>query len=120
METVQNEINRLNFEDWIFIFFIVASLLNIYGDNLLKKYLTKNDIEDKEKADEVFTIVIIISIFLYLYFVKRNFKFYIEGEEQEKNVLSIKLIGSLLLLAGAILLLIFQLKDSDIIAPPSV
>ena len=120
MNNKQSELDRLNFEDWIFIFFIVASILNIYGDNLLKKYIIENNIKYKEKADEIFTIVLIITILLYIYFVKRNYGFYNQAEPNRKKVLIIKLIGSILILYGAIFLFIFQLKDKDVIAPPSI
>lgn len=117
METLEETINRLNLEDWIFITFIVVSILNIYANSLLKKEVIENNKKYQEKADQIFLIVIIISIILYSYFFKRNYNVY---KNTQDNKLIIKVLGSLLILIGAVCLLIFQLSDSTTSLTPSV
>ena len=43
MNNTDDYLNRLKLEDYIFIIFIVVSILNIYGNNLLKKTHIYND-----------------------------------------------------------------------------
>ena len=69
MENNTNEIiNRLNFENLIWICFIVISALDIYGDELIKKSLKNNDTHCRKKADKLFLGITLFSILIYLYF----------------------------------------------------
>lgn len=114
------EINRLNLEDYIFITFIVLAILNIYGDNLLKKYIKENKEIYQQKANEIFLIVIIITILIYIYFFYRNYKIFKNADYNKKHITSIKLLGSFLLLVGGFCLLYFQLEESNFIGAPDL
>jgi len=120
MKTIQNEINRLNFEDWIFVIFIVVAILNIYGDQLQKKYINENNPTYQIKANKVYLVVIIITILIYIYFVKRNYNLFIHSEYSRKKTTGIKFLGSILLLIGSICLLYFQLNENDFIGAPNI
>lgn len=120
MSNIQNELDRLNFEDWIFIIFIAVAALNIYGDNLLKKYIKENNKYYENKANEIFIITIFITILIYIYFLKRNYNFYVSATPERKNMLSVKVLSSIFLLIGAILLLYFQIKDSNFLSAPNI
>jgi len=120
MNNVQNEIDRLNFEDWIFIIFIVAAILNIYGDQLLKKHIIENNKIYQERANKVFLVVIIITIFIYTYFLKRNYKLFINISLERKKLYKIKLLSSIFLLIGALCLLYFQLNDMNSSITPNI
>ena len=117
MNNTDDYLNRLKLEDYIFIIFIVVSILNIYGNNLLKKTVIYNDNNYKKNADEIFLIVVIITTILYIYFFKRNYDIY---KKNKSNKLIIKVVGSFLVLIGSICLLIFQLSDSNTSLTPSI
>lgn len=117
MNNTDDYLNRLKLEDYIFIIFIVVSILNIYGNNLLKKTHIYNDNKYKKNADEIFLIVIIVTTILYVYFFKRNYNVY---KKTKSNKLIIKVIGSFLILVGSICLLIFQISDSNTSLTPSI
>ena len=115
-----NEIKRLNLEDFIWIIFIIIGILNIYGDKLLKDFIKTNNQKNLNNANKIFLLILIITFFIYIYFLQRNYKAYKNAKESEKNLYLIKLLGSSFLLAGIICLLYFQLKQSNFIGTPAV
>ena len=82
---------RLKFEDNLSIIFIILNLLNIRANAIIENAILTNN----------------ISILLYIYFVKRNYKFYIESRKKvnyDNTLEKIRLEGSLLILVGTLLL----------------
>ena len=113
------DINRLRFEDIIWLTFAFISILNIVGDEDEILYLENNDENEKNKAKRIFLITIIVTIFIYLYFITRNYFAYLDCKENEKNLYFIKLLGSTLLISGALCLLYFQINENDFTGSPA-
>jgi len=105
---IENTIKRLNFENFIWFLFIIISILDIYGDELIKKNLRYNDKKAIDRANKVFLGVIFVSVLIYIYFFIRNYSDY--KKQHDKNH-EIRLIGSILILSGTICLLYFQLNN---------
>lgn len=120
MNIFEDDIKRLNFEDYIWIIFAVLSFLNIYGDNLQKEFLITNNKSYENKANDVFLFVLIIGFFIYLYFLYRNYRIFLQTRDEEKGLFLIKLMGSALLLSGSICLIYFQYKQTDFIGTPGI
>ena len=118
MNIFEDELKRLNLEDWIFIIFIFIALMNIFGDQLLKKYVKQNNIKDLKNADKIFLATLTITLIAYLYFVIRNYYFY-KKDIKNRNLLTVKLVGSLFLVIGILCLIYFQLKDPKFIGIPA-
>lgn len=97
METNEkiSEINRLNFEDFLWILFATLCFLNVYGDYNEKEYLKTNVNFFETKSNYIFELTIIITLFIYIYFFLRNYKFYQKADEKDKNLYSIKVLGSI-------------------------
>ena len=119
-DDILSKINRLNFEDLIWIIFIFLSVANIYGDKLEKDYLKTNNKKLDKNANIVFEIILIVTFFIYVYFWQRNYKDYKSASKENKNLLMIKLLGSSFLIAGIICLLYFQTKNSGFIGTPAI
>lgn len=119
-DDIVNEIKRLKFEDLLWIIFIILGIINIYGDHNEVEYLETHNNESKRKANNFFTFTIIITILLYLYFVIRNYNFYKKASLEVKYLYSIKLLGSVLLIAGALCLLYFQINDPNFTGTPAL
>lgn len=110
-------IKRLSFENYIWVIFIIISILDIYGDELIKKYLKYNDLESDKKAKKIFFYVSIVTIIIYIYFILRNYK---DFQTHEYNDLyKIRLFGSILILVGTVCLFYFQIKTTVITDSPS-
>lgn len=103
-------IKRLNFENLVWLTFIIISAIDIYGDELIKKGVTTNDKKLQEMANNLFLFVILVSIIIYIYFFWRNYHDY---KKHHNELYKIRLFASSLILIGTILLLYFQLNINN-------
>lgn len=115
-----NKINRLKFEDFLWMLFAIISIMNIYGDYNEIEYLKTNNKTFEQKSNQIFEITLMVALFIYIYFFLRNYKAYEQSTIEEKNLYSIKLLGSSLLIAGILCLLYFQTKQTSFIGSPSL
>ena len=122
METVEEEIRRLNFEDLLLIVFIILSTLNMFGNQNEKIYVQTKDNVYKNRANRIFEFefTIIVTLIIYLYFFKRNYDSYNGVSEDKKGLYRVKVFGSLLLIVGTICLFYFQKKQTSFIGSPSL
>ena len=105
---IDSEIMRLDFEDFLWVVFMILVGLNIYGDYDDKEYLRSNVISYKEKSNSIFTLTLTITFFIYFYFLFRNYKNYVSVPDYVKSLYFIRLLGSCFLVAGICCLLYFQ------------
>lgn len=119
-EKVYKEIRRLNFEDFLWIIFAILCLLNVYGDYDEKQYLKSHDNKYKEESNKVFTLTLIVTFFIYVYFLLRNYKSYENIDENQKRIYLIKLLGSSFLIAGVLCLLYFQIRQNNFTGSPAL
>ena len=118
MSIFDNDLNRLNFEDFIWVIFIGLSILNIIGDNYQKEFIETYNSEDENSANNIFLFVLWISLLIYIYFFIRNIKAYEKVSEEEKELFAIKVFGSILFIVGVICLIYFQYKQTNFIGTP--
>ena len=98
---------RLKFEDNLSIIFIILNLLNIRVNAIIENAILTGDISQISNALKIYRLIIVISILLYIYFVKRNYEFYIESKQKvnyDNTLEKIRLTGSVFILVGTILL----------------
>lgn len=114
------ELQRLNFEDILWVIFIFLGAANIFGDYNDKEYIKTKDRVYQSRADKIFTLTIEVTLILYLYFFVRNYNAYKKASSESQELFLIKLLGSAFLIAGAILLLYFQKNDSAFIGTPAL
>ena len=120
MSIFDDDIKRLNLEDYIWFIFAILVFLNIFGDNLEKEFIKTNNKEYKNKSNSVFLFVLIVVFIIYIYFFYRNYRAFIKVSDEEKGLYLIKLIGSSLLIGGAICLIYFQLNQTNFIGTPAI
>lgn len=109
MNNTDAMIKRLNFENIIWICFIIISVLDIYGDELIKKSLNSNDKKCKSKANKLFLGITLFSILIYFYFLMRNYN---DCRKYNNESYHVRLIGSIFVLTGTICFLYFQLTTT--------
>ncbi len=108
-QDAEKMVKRLSFENFIWIVFIVISLLDIYGDELIKKNLLYNDKEAIKKANKLFLRLSTISILIYIYFLTRN---YYDYKKYKNKSYAARLVGSTLILIGTLCLFYFQMTTT--------
>lgn len=114
---VENIVKRLRFEDLIWISFIVISILDIYGDSLIRKSLLRKDQEANKKANHLFLGIISFSILIYVYFFARN---YYDYKKYKTKSYEVRMVGSILVLLGTFCLFYFQLTNTQEVDSTSV
>jgi len=106
------EIERLNFEDILWVIFIMLSILNIVSNNCQKNYVKSNEQFYEDRANNISIFVLLILFFVYLYFFFRNYNMYNNKDNPSKTDF-IKVAGSLLFIIGTLCLLYFQVNSDD-------
>lgn len=112
MNDIEKEINRLNFEDIIWIVFIILSILNIFANDNQKKYVISNKLCYENRANNISIFVLTILFFIYGYFFYRNYTMY-NNKDIPSDIDKIKVIGSLFFIIGTLCLLYFQINSDD-------
>ena len=65
-------INDLKIDEFIWIIFITLSILNIIGDKYLIEYYTYNDNNKNKQAKDIFTLSVSITLIIYLYLLYKR------------------------------------------------
>ena len=103
---INSEYNRLVFEDIIWITNIIIALLNIKASSIIKESYISGDESKLEIAQNIFRFNTLVAIFINIYFVTRNYKYYQNAKTKDNSAETEKLrfIGSLLILIGTIII----------------
>lgn len=120
MMNIDNErINELVIDEWIWIAFIILSLLNIRGDECEKKYCYDHIQEEKAKAKKIFNFTVFCSFLIYFYLATKNCKKYNKAKQtnQDVSIIEIRCIASILVVIASSLFLSAQLSDKTPVNP---
>ena len=117
---MNEDINRLKFENFIWIVFASLCLLNIRGDNLEIESIEKNRDSFHNEANKVFEFTLSITFLIYIYFFLRNYRALKKAPQNQKRLHEIKTLGSLLLIAGIICLIYFQKRQTSFEGSPAL
>lgn len=115
--TTQNEYNRLSFENVLSIVFVILNLLNIKANQDVKNSLVSGNALPTETM-KIYKLIITITVIGYIYFVLRNYSFYKNStnnsnKSNNPRIQYIRLIGSILILIGGLLLMYTVFNDSN-------
>lgn len=117
---MKDEFIRLNFEDFLIVIFIILSILNIVGNYYERMYLKYKSNIYKINSNKIFDFTISITTLIYLYFVIRNYNSYKNIESSKKQLYSVKLFGSILIIVGSVCILYFQMKQDSFVGAPII
>ena len=110
---IKDEIDRLNFEDLLWVIFIILSIMNIISNYYQKEFVVSNYQYYEDKANNISIVVLSILVFIYLYFFLRNYNMYNNKDNDVTNADFVKVVGSFLFIVGALCLLYFQVSSDD-------
>lgn len=116
----EDELRRLNFENFLWEIVIFLAIANIVGDLADQEYIKTKDPAFQSRANKIFEFTLVVSFLIYIYYLVRNYAFYERATEEEKRRLFIKLLGSILILVGAACLIYFQFVDDAFEGTPAV
>lgn len=116
MSTNEEAIRNIKIEKTLSIIFILIGLANIHGDDLLIKATKTGDTRLDERASTIFLWGLIISFFIYIVIVARNYNFYIDKKNSgaDATLELTRLYGSILVLLGFILVFYFFIQDNNL------
>lgn len=107
------ELEKLDFEKIISFIFIFASVLEIIGNEYQQNFIITNNKRYKTKSNNIFITTLIITIIIYFYFLYRNISEYNYASDNDKELYSLRVISTILLIIGTILILYFQIKNTS-------
>lgn len=116
----KKEIKDLQFEEILLVVFIITGCFNIYANEEQQKYFKYNNELDLQISDRIFAFTLFISVIIYFYYVYRNYKNVKNCTDNQKyyNLCQIRLLGSILVTVGFILVLYFELNKRNAIGTP--
>ncbi|MDY2575603.1 MAG: hypothetical protein SOW55_06530 [Bacilli bacterium] len=113
MSIWDDEINVLDIENILNLIFILASLIEIEGNNTLKKKIL-NNISPNGNDKQKYLIANILILFVFIAYVSRNYHNVLvldKNDPEYKPSLS-RLIGSIIIVIGEILVINYFLKTT--------
>lgn len=113
---IVKELESLEIDQSLSGIFILLSIATIIGDQFVKKYYINKDKNSYINAKKIFVSSLIITLLIYIYFLKKSNDGYYEKIEKNEESFPqlIRLIGSILLVVGISCLLFFQITDDEL------
>lgn len=110
---------ELIIDEWIWVVFIILSILNISGDELEKKYCYYHIEKEKIRSKNIFTITVFCSFLIYNYLAYKNYNKYqkAKSNNQDTSLIGTRCIASILVVIASTLFLTAQLKDTKATNP---
>lgn len=111
----RERINELVIDEWIWVVFIILSVLNISGDEIEKHYCYYHEQKDKERSRKIFKLTVFVSLLIYIYLAYKNCKKYniAINTGQDTSIISIRKFASILVVVSSTMLLYAQFKDGE-------
>lgn len=116
MESAANFVTLFENQKSIRIVFVILNIFAWFADDSDEKNLLSNKKETDKLAQNIYTIIIIISLLINFYYLIVNEKQYQEAIQKNKNVKEFKLrnIAIIIVIISLIIFLYVQLNDEDI------
>lgn len=103
-----DELERLRFEDYLWIFYGSIILVNIFGNYYEKEYLITNERKTGVKFNFIFEVVLVLTFFIYIYLFERNYNNYTRASVEERDVYLVRVFGSIFLIVGVLCFIYYQ------------
>ena len=107
-EETLNELSRLRFEDYLWIFYGSIIMINIFGNYYEKEYVKTGFRQLGVKYNSIFELVLILTFFIYIYLFIRNYNNYQKAPIEEQNVYLVRILGNAFLIAGILCFIYYQ------------
>ena len=112
-------VSELVIDEWIWVIFIILSILNISGDELEKKYCFDHEEKAMSNAKKIFKLTVFVSFLIYFYLAYKNCKKFhkFNVNNRDTKLIGTRCFASILVVVASFLFLTVQLKDEKTINP---
>ena len=109
----KQKLTELTIDEWIWIIFIILSILNIVGDELDKDYCLYQDTNEKSLSKKIFNLTVFISFIIYAYLAYRGYNRLNNAIKLNQNIdlAKSRLFANILVLIASFILLYDQIKE---------
>lgn len=114
IEYDKNRVNELIIDEWIWVVFIILSILNITGDEIEKEFCFSHEQKEKETAKKIFKFTVFVSFLIYAYLAYKNYKKYniAKKTNQDTFLTESRFFASTLVVIASSIFLYDQFKDT--------
>jgi len=115
---INDRLKQISIEDKIWIVYIGIIVISFYSNYLEKKYFLNNDYKSKISYRKLTTLIFLILIVVYLYFLKDSInsikKLKKNDSEKKKKLVYLSFIASLLIAISGFIFLYISFVDEDL------
>lgn len=115
---INDRLKQISIEDKIWIIYIGIIIMSFYSNYLEKKYFLNNDYKSKETYRKITTLIFLILIVVYLYFLKDSIdsirKLNKNDSEKKKKLVYLSFVASLLIAISGFIFLYISLVDNNL------
>lgn len=118
MESIEERLQEIKIEDYIWVIYIIIIILSWYANSKEEDYLINNNNKSKEEYRNIMIFIFAVLVIIYFYFTKdsyngvKNLKN--TDTEKKKYLMYASFIGSLLILISGVIFLFIAILDEDI------
>ena len=110
-------LKKIKISNYIYIIFIVISLMGFYANYSQKKYVYCNDKRAYKRAHNIRMIILIIALLIYIYYLEMKVIGKDKNASKEKTFIdNLNILAAFLFLIGGIIAIYLEYKgDEEII-----
>ena len=106
-EIVRN-LDRLKFEDFLWIFYGSIIIANLFGNYYEKQFLKTQYNAYEIRYNTIFEVIFILTFFIYVYLFVRNYNSYQEALEEDRSIYLVRVFGSVFFITGILCFIYYQ------------
>ena len=113
------KIHELKIDEWIWVIFIILSIVNIFGDECEMDYCVNHFYQKKITSKKIFTTTLFFSLLIYLYLEYQRYQKLKNciREKQNTSIWELRCFGGFLIIVATLLFLYCQVVESDPVNP---
>ena len=116
--TVINKLKELKIEEYIWVIYLGIIFLSFYSNSLERNYYLYNDLNSKQKYQDIIIIIFTILLVIYIYFFYNAYKevknINPNDNKKKNDLIYLSFIASLFLLFSGIIYLYIAISDNDL------
>lgn len=112
-------IKELRIDEFIWVIFVIISILNVFGDECEKDYCKNHVYEKKIRSKKIFTFTIFVSLLVYLFLEYQRYEKLKLSKIKNQNIsiCEMRCFGGALVIVATVLFLYCQIVETDPVNP---